>query len=428
MTQLAQRWRIALPIYVDRFPAYLTLSGWSIFCIGFLLTPDKHELRLLFNWLLVVPALVWFSAQRPRVDWREPTLLATAICAAYFAASVTWGTHDHALLFKSVKISLSILLFFATTRALMQRWPQLPATLLTLLPVLGSGVALLSLARYAQTLEAAQWRALSTTLFEHNALPVTASALPRLRGWGILQNELVVASVLGSCALMAVDRYYRCSALNTKLLYAASAALCALVVVLSQSRGPLLLLIACCAAIVLLQRTQPRTHTLLLTLVGAALLPLLLSEAMLQSFQQRGANFSFRDQIWLQIWREMPGHWLFGQGLRLDHSVSTAAGIFPHGHNIAIELLRFGGIAGLALFCVIFYRLLALRSCLDANVRDLLTIWCMFGFGCQLLNGSFPFSYPNYSWFLLWLPAALMAGSATLHTPAMVRATSRVRP
>ncbi len=428
MMQLAQRWRIALPITAQMSPAHLTLCGWFIFCTGLLFAPDKHELRLLFNWLLAVPSLIWFSVQRPRIDWREPIFLTTAVCATYFAASAAWGADDHAVLLKSVKVSLSLLWFFAVTRALIQRWQQLPEALLTLLPLFGGVAALLSLAHYAQILEATQWHALFTTLFENNSLSAAAGLLPRLRGWGILQNELVVASVLGGCALIAADRYYRAEALNKKLVYAVSMVLCTLVVVLSQSRGPLLLLIACCAAVVRLHCTQSRNHALLLILLGVTLLPLLFSEALLLSLQQRGANFSFRDQIWLQIWREMPGHWLFGQGLRLDHSVMTEAGVFPHGHNIAMELLRFGGVAGLALFCGIFYRLFALRSRLHTNVRDMLTIWCMFGLGCQLLNGSFPFSHPSYGWFLLWLPVALMAGSASSHTPAIIHAASRASP
>ena len=427
LTRFLPRLQTHNPVRIRLALQHGVLFSWLIFCSGFLIAPQKPALGIAMYWLILV-ALVWYAVKRPHVAWNQPLLAAMTLFAAYFVASVAWGAHDTPWpLLTPLKFALALLIFMLTTQALVRRWPQLPEYLLIWLVYLGMAVALATLANYFRQLDSAQLHATFKFVLAHATLrPGDAeTTLPRLLGLGNLRNPLVVASVLGCCGLLATDRLYRVHGPYARLSCALAAASCAIVVVLSQSRGPIVLLTVCLLLVGLIHARKWQHHVGLLVLVGVIVIPILFSKSIFLSLETRGVEMLYRHEIWGAIWREMPGHWLFGQGLRRNWDVVTPLGVYHHEHSVALGLLRFGGIVGLALFGHVVYRFFTCGARVAPPTRNALMVWFAFGLGCQLTNGSFPISHPHYHWFLLWLPIALMAAKAALPTST---ATAAARP
>lgn len=76
---------------MSRVVALTVATGWLTFISAFFVAPDRHELRLVFNWLVLLPV----AASLPWIipSLRIPRVATGAIfaCLCWFCLSTAWG-------------------------------------------------------------------------------------------------------------------------------------------------------------------------------------------------------------------------------------------------------------------------------------------------------------------------------------------------
>lgn len=377
----------------------LLACGWTLFIAAFFLAPDRHELRLAFNWGVLLPtalALPWLAgaSRLSRLSFSPPRRLALAAgaMAGWLCLSSLWGASAGiGYLLRELENALLVAALVVATHAVARMRPRLIASLEPLIVALGCAAALAALAPHLAPLARGE----------------TAPLAPRLAGLGILRNELVLASVLGVAALCAVAGYYRSMAGRRAVLWLLPLAPVLAAMLASLSRGPLLALLVALPLLAALARVPLRRH---LAPIGGALLAAVLLAGIPELVDHalaRGLDPSHRDVIWRAAIDETAGDWLFGQGLREQRGLDVDAMRFGHAHSSLLSVYRFAGAVGVALFVAFLAELLRAAAALPAQPRLTLLPWLVYGILCQLSNGAFPLARPSYDWLLLWVPMAL---------------------
>lgn len=376
---------------LSRAAAISVAAGWLTFIAAFFVAPDRHELRLVFNWLVLLPvaaSLPWIVPS-PRI----PRLATGAVfaCLCWFCLSTAWGpsagiafpVHEAANLFLIAGLLLATVSVVRHARWLVRDLDAVIATL-------GCIVAMISLAmHYLATL--------------HQGTP---PHLIRLAGPGILRNELVLASILGVSLLLAAVRYYRSPSAGASAIWLAACVPLLVAMLGTLSRGPLLALLAALPLVALSSRAQARRHLAPLACLAVAAGIAASMPDFLDHAAQRGFDPSHRDQIWRAVIEETADDWIIGQGLRAERQVDIGGLAFPHEHSHFLSVFRHSGAVGAGLFALAFLALIREAARLPLWERSAFLPWLVYGFGCQLTNGTFPLSRPNYEWLLLWVPAA----------------------
>lgn len=366
----------------------LPVVGGILFLAAFFLAPDRHELRLAFNWAVLLPTLLLLPWRWREIKYPEPVASIGLVLAGWLCLSIFWGDSAEVSYFWSQLLNpvFVVVLVIAATFAGVadpKRWPPLDF----LLVGLGCLVSILALSEYAAVADGSTW--------------------PRLVGQGILKNPLVIASVLGVCILLAVARFHYASRFLAGLPWLLAAMPMGVTMVATQSRGPLLALLLALPLVVLGKAPGARRHWLLLAILLVGTVLVAANMRTLSSTLMRGDGTGFRAGIWHSVVEETAPEWVAGQGLRASRSVKVGNETFPHCHNSLLSVFRFGGLIGASLFLVFWGLILREAARLPTEMRRRLVPWLVFGFACQLTNGTFPFVRPGYDWFLTWLPAAL---------------------
>ena len=395
----------------------LVTSGWCAFVLSVFVASDGHHVRIAFNWLVLAPLVLvagglavrgagawrqWRLHGQEAVDLRALAfgLGALWLVAGYFVASVLWAGAppdvDGTSVVRELKnpLYLSALAVAATMAvAAAPRWMGALDRV-----VIGACVV-------------AVLAALTVHLATHGA---ANALLHRMQGLGALRNELVIASVAGVCALLALARHAAAETPAARMHWLAVVCLLLVAMLMTQSRGPLFAWLLAAAVLLACARRNLRDLAWCAVVGAVAVVGLNLAlpeagERIADAVRQRGLDFSFRDWIWAAVADETRGQFWFGQGLRGDRQVVTAVGVFPHEHNSVLASWRFGGAVGLLLFVGLCGGALWLAARLGparGNARAMLLPWLVFGMVCQLTNGGFPFGRPAYDWWLIWIPAA----------------------
>lgn len=230
----------------------------------------------------------------------------------------------------------------------------------------------------------------------------------RLPGYGALYNPLLSAHVFGFfCVYWLVRWHQQPSPWAWRPLLALAPL--GLFLLLTGSRTPL---VAIAASLLWLTLVQWRKRLWLL--YGAALAIALLWQVLQPTHGLLDRGLSYRPAIWLEVLRQLDGHWWFGLGLS-HPQVFAVPGLeqpLADTHNIELGVLFSGGLIGLGLWMALYTY--ALRHAWQQRQRNdvlLASTLVVFGLAAGLTEGSAFFSRPKEHWFLLWIPLALLAAT-----------------
>ncbi|WP_437881864.1 O-antigen ligase family protein [Pseudomonas sp. LRF_L74] len=235
----------------------------------------------------------------------------------------------------------------------------------------------------------------------------------RLIGTGAFSNPLLTSHVLGFfCTFWLATWLTRGEKHDWLPIVLALPLFAALVA--TGSRTPLVGLAAVC---VFMLWHAPRRACLLnaVMLAGVAASLLLLPDLLLQ----RGV--SFRPQLWSEALRQAGQHLWLGYGYGSDFLLKIAELPYPlrDPHNVELRVLLELGLVGLALWAMLylaaFLRCIGDRQQQPVQVASALVI---YGLGAGLTEGSNYLARPNESWFLIWIPLALLVALTIRHDKA----------
>lgn len=357
--------------------------GLAVFLSGFFWAESRHNLIVITNYMLLLPALLCaFSATRWRAALTaSPLLPMTMAFLGYMSAG---AVIQHGPEFgEFFKWSVCITLFIFAIGASMRISEQ------------GLGKLLLSCALVAAAAGCyAIYRDIQSAQFW---LPEY-----RLMGYGTLYNQLRSGFLFGAFATMA--GWFATQRQQPAWIRAAAfaiAAVCALTTLLTGSRAPLLGLLT---AAVWLSVSSRRCDHLFLILVGAAAVTFLAWDRL----SERGV--SLRPEIWQYVWELCKQHPWLGDGLiRYPLEVPTSEGPKYNTHNIFLTILYYGGIVGLvqfvAIVCATFY--LSWRDRLDSTISQLAALLQLYSVVALQFDGVNLITRPADFWVTLWLPIAL---------------------
>jgi O-antigen ligase len=366
--------------------------AWSAFGLYFFLATffwasGTAPLRTVFYVFLLIPFLMVLPWRKLRIEeYGGKYTLAALVFAGYSVLSTLWGkSSDFGVYFKQwmfIAFWLSGVAWILYSRKLdMQR-------LYLVLIAVGAVFALVTV--------------LFFYIYNNNAIVV------RLAGMGLAKNETIVAQIFGVPALLAYVLSLQSSRWKVAQLLFAVAMICALPVVLSQTRGAALALIFIAISALIIVRPKPFIWVPQVVFLLLVIIALLLAIDVGSILDSRGASLSKRDVIWMEVIYRAFENPLFGLGLEHNSRIIIPDfDVFHHAHNTWLDILYYTGLFGLVL--ALWHLLLLLRG--FNKHPDVLPVyfWLIFGCICQFTNGSTLMTEPDAKWWVYWVPAGLLA-------------------
>ncbi len=180
----------------------------------------------------------------------------------------------------------------------------------------------------------------------------------RLRGYGIVNNPILLASV--AVVQIVLGLHLRFSNLRAKIAEIIMLIIALGIVLLSVSRGPIMALAAVLLIWFIFIPNIKSAHKLVIFLAICGIVSVVAYIGLGDLLAKRGA--SFRPIIWQETIRASQEHWLIGWGWINDFSKSLPSemiarhtGInFVHPHSLLIGALYYGGMVGLLIHLVFF--------------------------------------------------------------------------
>lgn len=362
---------------------YWLPTGYLVLLTGLFWLPERSLFSKTFYVLIALPALLVTLAcpRRAANLFREPIIVCFLFFAAWLIASTFWSDSDHSQS-SQIKRPLYVLMLFAgcTFIALSQARLTLEKTLIhaSLITTLAAGYSLF--------------------------LFLSDPSQERLIGSGSLSNPLLTSHLLGFACTYWLARWACAQPHQTLAVICGSILLIALLA--TGSRTPLFALAATSLWLACTWRTR-RAALPIALLVIAALMALALAPDL---FSQRG--FSHRPEIWSKTLQQiMEAPWLGkGYGSPLAIWVPDLGQTLSDPHNVELAVVFELGVIGLLLWCLIYAAALAPcirhRASAEFSIASALLI---YGLMAGMTEGSNFLSRPNESWFLTWIPLALIA-------------------
>ena len=239
----------------------------------------------------------------------------------------------------------------------------------------------------------------------------------RLIGLGQLDNNVVAALVFGVVLILVTEEVLRDQDVFRRRFGALGMVVLAAAVLLSDSRNGQIGVVLGVGTLLLAHRVADRQRFAVAILgmgmiLVAALAALIVNDAGRTLLLPRGD--SFRPAIWLAtLGAVMDGGLWFGRGILTDDTLVTAAGEFPHPHNMYLSVLFQGGLVGAALFAALIAAVV--RTLLQHYPhRDAKLALGILGLALPawLLDGHELIDKVGMTWFLFWLPVAISLGLA----------------
>ncbi|MBB2493749.1 O-antigen ligase domain-containing protein [Pseudomonas sp. UL070] len=349
---------------------------------GLFWLPDSSVYSKVYYSAFAAPALLGLLLN-PRLTGRllrEPMVLAFVALAGWLLVSLLWSTSDSASA-SLAKRPLYVFMLFAGCTLIAVRDQALLMKALHGTAVFASLAALVSVTHFLITQQE-----------------------PRMTGLGALRNALLTSHVLGFFLAYWVARWLSGSEQHLwKPLLAALPLLAACLA--TGSRTPLMAMIVVCIGMLLF--TWRRAGALLLVVMLLGLLGLLLEP---QFLLQRGA--SYRPQLWAEaLHKALEALWTgHGYDSRFVFDIPGRRNLLSDPHNVGLAVLLELGMIGLAVWSVM--HLLGLVRCLQLRHLPKFQIACallIYGVAAGLTEGSSFLARPNESWFIIWIPLALIA-------------------
>ncbi|UQY37280.1 O-antigen ligase family protein [Pseudomonas fulva] len=349
---------------------------------GLFWVSDGSQYTKLYYALIAAPALVGvlLMPQQIKPLLREPVVLCFLALSAWLLISMGWSRTDDG--FGSLaKRPLYVLMLFVGCALIALRNEDL------LLKTLRIGAAIGALAAL-----------LNVFWFIYTAAPGA-----RMIGAGALRNPLLTSHVLGFLCTYWIaawlSRNERRDWLPILMTLPLLAALLA-----TGSRTPLMGL-ALTSVWMLLMSGRRAVYLVASLLLGALAAYLIAPEVILQ----RG--MSYRPELWSDAWRQAGLHPWLGAGYesKFEFDIPGVGHLLHDPHNVELAVLLELGMIGLGAWAAMYgfalARCLRLRALPQFQIASALLI---YGVCAGLTEGGNYLSRPNESWFLIWIPLALL--------------------
>ncbi|MDD0842934.1 O-antigen ligase family protein [Pseudomonas sp. Gutcm_11s] len=370
--------RLALSKFIS---SYWLVAGYLCLLTGLFWLPEISPYTKVYYAAFAAPALLGLllAPRNMLALLREPIILAFLALAAWLLASLYWTTSDSNSI-SLAKRPLYVFMLFAGCALIAMRDQALLLKTLYGAAIVASLVALVSVAYFL--------------LSESGA---------RMVGYGALRNALLSSHVFGFFLA-----FWICLGLSHKekawqaLLAALPLAFACLA---TGSRTPLLAMVVVLCWMLLF--CWKRAGLLLAGILALAVLSLLIDPQILL---QRGV--SYRPQLWAEALRQaLETPWLgHGYDSRFVFDIPGRRGLLSDPHNIALAVLLELGLVGLLAWITMHG--LALGRCLRQRHLpsfQLASALLVYGLTAGLTEGSSFLARPNESWFIIWIPLALIA-------------------
>ncbi len=357
--------------------------GYLALLSGLFWVPERSLYSKVFYGLIAFPALLAMLASPRKTQFltKEPVVVLFFVFAIWLIISLLWSNSDQGMS-SHLKRPLYALMLFG-------------------------GCLFMALAQGGSTLgKALLYGAIATTIGAIYSLYLFFSdpGQDRLIGSGSLSNPLLTSHLLGfTCAYWlacwsCVERYrtlaFSCSVILLLALLA------------TGSRTPLMAMTSVGLGLVFMVRSRQAFALLAFLVTGFLLLVMLAPDVL----TQRG--LSYRPDIWSETLQQiMQNPWL-GQGYASPLAISIPAigYTLSDPHNVALAVTYELGVIGLLLWCLMYAA--ALGSCIRFRHDPAFVIASavlIYGLMAGMTEGSNFLSRPNESWFLTWIPLALVA-------------------
>ncbi|MCV4286170.1 O-antigen ligase family protein [Pseudomonas capsici] len=364
---------------------YLLPLGWLITLTGIFWIWDRALYHKLFYIFLAFPTFLTLVLQ-PRLLKAlicNPLFIAFSVFSIYILISIAWAVTEDDLP-GLIKRPMYVMLLLFSTGIMALQYPARLEQYTRLSALLAAWVACLSLAYFM--------------IFE---LPAGES---RLNGYGVLENPLLTAHVLGAFAAFWLATWFQARKAWNPVPIICLAFLGAAIMA-TGSRTPLIGLTAALGWLLLVG--DRRRSLLAIGVAIAVLIAVLLIHP--DAITQRG--LSYRPAIWMESLRQIGEHpWLgHGFGTSMTVVIPDLDFTLADPHNMELGVLYSGGILGLALWMTLYG--LAIRFCWVYRSHTAVTIaaaWLVFGFASGLTEGNAFMSRPKEHWYLIWIPMALV--------------------
>lgn len=364
---------------------YLLPLGWLITLTGIFWIWDRALYHKIFYIFLAFPTFLTLVLQ-PRLLKTlicNPLFIAFGVFSVYILISIAWAVTEDDLP-GLLKRPMYVMLLLFSTGIIALHYPARLEQYTRLSALFAVLVAGLSLTYFI--------------VFEMQA------GEARLNGYGVLENPLLTAHVLGAFAAFWLATWFQArKAWNPVPIICL--VLLGAAIMATGSRTPL---IGLTAALGWLLLVGDRRRSLLAVGVAiAVLITVLLIHP--DAITQRG--LSYRPAIWMESLRQIGEHPWLGHGFGTSMTVVIPGLDFTLAdpHNMELGVLYSGGILGLALWMTLYG--LAIRFCWVYRSHTAVTIaaaWLVFGFASGLTEGNAFMSRPKEHWFLIWMPMALI--------------------
>ncbi|PAU87605.1 polymerase [Pseudomonas sp. WN033] len=225
----------------------------------------------------------------------------------------------------------------------------------------------------------------------------------RLQGIGQLFHPILGGYVIG---LMAA--WLLCSSVNLWLRLV-SVIMLLVFMLLTQSRGVWLAFLAVCVLMPVWRSSQRGWVPLLLLMLICAPLAFVFIDVILL----RG--FSYRPEIWLKSLELIGLSPVWGVGFAGDyHIVGESGKVFPHAHNLLLDVAVTSGVPA-ALLWMVIWGLVAWKAWQHHKtpLGSLLCASVVFSTMACLFDASSLWGTPRPEWFLTWLPLGIALGLKT---------------
>ena len=369
--------------------ASLLPAAFLLFVAAAFALPSEPAYSLVFFIAVLPPALAALALPASGTgepEWHQPGWAACAVLIAWSALTLLWGQDDG---HRSMRFALSALmtLVYADVLSRVLQAPKIRFRLAAVLIWLGAANALLSMA----------------------LSPFEPQNGDRLHGWGATSHPILGASVMTVAYLAALSRAL--TEPRSRGPHLAAAAIMALFLLLTGSRGPLLA--AACATLFLCAAGPWRLRALGV-LAGLAivwrLMPAGFRHHQAAVLVARGASHRF--EIWHRTLQMVAAHPLLGNGLAANLDLKGMT--FPH--DLYLSVLFYSGAVGLLLFtglaAIVTLRLWEVRGTGGPDRLRTDWLWITALWINTLLSGLTDLGQitkgPGPMWFIFWLPVGLV--------------------
>ncbi|CAM2942525.1 O-antigen ligase [Pseudomonas gessardii] len=356
--------------------------GYLVLLTGLFWVDNGSLYKKLYYVLFAAPALLGLILKPDQISafLREPVILSFLALAAWTLISVSWTRADGDVT-GLVKRPLYVFMLLTGCTLIALKSETLLLKTLRLGAGLGALAGLINVALFLQ----------NGTLGE------------RLIGTGALRNPLLTSHVLGFLCTYWIaswlSRNERHDWLPILMVVPLFAALLA-----TGSRTPLMGITL--TSVWMLVMSRKRTTILIGTLlIAAGAVYLTFPEVLLN----RGT--SYRPELWIDALRQAGQHLWFGAGYESQFIFNIPGVGYPlhDPHNIELAVLLELGLVGLCLWSLMY--IFALLRCLRLRAQphfQIASALLVYGLFAGLTEGGSFLSRPNESWFLIWIPLALL--------------------